>query len=212
MHDRRPQGRPSRGQAEVGRDKILEALRGLLRSTQFFDLSRKVVAASAGVTPALVSYYFPRKEQLLEDAVTPIIAKYHEEIKSILGAQMTRHQKRTGVIRILMRMYRCDGRLFDVYRDFVERRRCSEKPLGSIMSAFAELFIYSETQEDQLDVAIVYGAIWGMCRFAAQVEQELMDEEHAEKLDRLREQLAESMILRIFSSPLTSRVDGMARH
>lgn len=212
MNSPRSRGRPCRGQAEVGREKILEALRQLLRSRQCFDLSRKSVAASAGVTPALISYYYPRKEQLLEDAVAPVIWKYCEEIKSITASQMSRHQKRAGVIKVLMRMYRCDGRLFDVYRDFVERRRGGSDHIANIMSAFAELFASPELQEDQLDAVIVYGAIWGMCRFAAQVEQELKSEEHAEKLDQLREQLAESMILRIFSAPLTPQIATMVRH
>ncbi len=69
--EKRAQGRPARGENEVGSHKIVEGMRNALRTTKTVNVTRKDIASFAGVTPALVTYYFPERNGLIEAATFP---------------------------------------------------------------------------------------------------------------------------------------------
>ncbi len=63
---RPPPGRPA-ARADAGqRDRLIEAAVTLFARHGVAATSTKAIAAEAGVTPALVHYYFREREQLLE--------------------------------------------------------------------------------------------------------------------------------------------------
>ena len=207
MSDHRAQGRPCRGVSEVGREKILAAVRDLLRSNRCNDLSRKAVAAFAGVTPALISYYFPKKQQLLEEAVTPIVTAYADEICRVSESTAAADTKTQEIISILMRLYKRDGKILDVYRDSIEKPAGVPDQIAKMTSALTQLFPVagSEHPTSQLDAAIFQGAMWGMCRFAAQAEQSmLLEVEGSSRLDGLRKRVAETLLNIVNHTPMMS--------
>ena len=71
---KRAQGRPARGENEVGVRKIVEGMRAALRALQSTKVTRKDVAGHAGVIPALVTYYFPERNDLIEAATLPVVS------------------------------------------------------------------------------------------------------------------------------------------
>lgn len=65
--DARRPGRPAAARADAGqRDRLIDAAVTLFARHGVAATSTKAIAAEAGVTPALVHYYFREREQLLE--------------------------------------------------------------------------------------------------------------------------------------------------
>lgn len=211
MSDRRSQGRPCRGEAEVGKEKILAALRDLLRSDRCQDLSRKTVAAHAGVTPALISYYFAKKERLLLEAVAPVIGTYADEICLIADMQQPADAKVRQVITILIRLYKRDGRIFDIYRDVAGRGDPATDQIVRITSALSRIFDPDEKTRAtlNLDALILQGAIWGMCRFAAQAEENAIFEDDEPYQERLPSRLAATLMSFVGRAPALSGLCAM---
>jgi len=69
----RTQGRPVRGDAMAGRDWLIQKTRIAMKFKPRIDMQRREIAEFAGVTPALVSYYFPDKGGLFEAAAKPFL-------------------------------------------------------------------------------------------------------------------------------------------
>ncbi|MBW2374153.1 MAG: helix-turn-helix transcriptional regulator, partial [Deltaproteobacteria bacterium] len=64
---RRPPGRPARGEDGPGvREALLEAARSLFAARDFRAVSLREIAAEAGVSPAMVHYYFGDKTGLFD--------------------------------------------------------------------------------------------------------------------------------------------------
>lgn len=63
---RRGPGRPPSGVAPPLRERLLEAARSLFTAKGFADVSLREVASEAGVSPAMIAYYFGGKEGLYE--------------------------------------------------------------------------------------------------------------------------------------------------
>ncbi len=81
----RPQGRPTRCANDTGLQRIVNGMRNALRSRRNIHVTRKDIAQFAGVTPALVTYYFPEKDSLIEAATVPIVAAMVEAVKTCLS-------------------------------------------------------------------------------------------------------------------------------
>ena len=205
----RTQGRPARGAAQVGREKILAEFRDLLRSNHGGDLSRKAIARYVGVTPALISYYFPKKQQLLEEAVIPIVTAYADEICQVVETKACADYRTKEVISILMRLYKQDGNLLELYQGTIEKPRCVPDQLAKMTSALTQLFPPKDGEQStsQLDAAIFQGALWGMCRFASQITQSLEDEASGHGLER---HLAEKFFRVTRQQPIESELAAVA--
>ena len=65
IETRRRKGRPSALDANVGREKIIEAAIALLREHRAGELTQNLVAKQAGTDPKLIRYYFGDLEGLL---------------------------------------------------------------------------------------------------------------------------------------------------
>jgi AcrR family transcriptional regulator len=174
MRDKRSQGRPPRGGNEVGSERIIESMREMLRSRSFESLSRKCLAEHASVTPALITYYFPSKDGLIEEATKPIVEDYARQLGAILRADEAPDSKLRQVIRLLVSSQKRDAGIFDAYSDLVRKSGRSSKPnyvdlmareLSDFFGQWVNKGAVSESHPGMLQ-----GALWGMCQFAAQTE------------------------------------------
>jgi AcrR family transcriptional regulator len=174
MYDKRSQGRPSRGGNEVGSDRIVESLRGMLRSRRFDHASRKNLAEYAGVTPALITYYFPSKDGLIEQATKPIMEEYASQLQSILSGDDEPDSKLRRVISLLVGCYERDAGILDVYSELVRARGDSLKPnYIDVMSQELSKFFTDWFEKSSMPMhhcAMMQGALWGMCQFVAQIK------------------------------------------
>lgn len=86
MPGMRSQGRPIRDAAVGGKEAILHGVRDFIRSNVDSDISRKDIANYLNVTPALISYYFPDRNELLENATAPILKDIADHVDDIVSA------------------------------------------------------------------------------------------------------------------------------
>lgn len=192
MNASRAQGRPRRGASEVGRDRIIRRLQVVFRFEEA-DCSRKSLAELAGVTPALISYYFPKRETLLEEVSRPVIAAYRMELEQIVETIAPMGERLRGIAKLLVRLYTLDRNLLDIYVEVMRKPRRAinvadqsevDRMTGLLATFFASWRGLPMPQD--FDAAVLQGAIWGMCRFATKVDaQRSLDHELCPLLDRV---------------------------
>src|SRR4051812_27899770 len=104
---RSTRGRPVRRvEDKGGRSRLIEAARSLVLSNSSSAYIRGDVARAAGLTPALVSYYFPDHTELLECAVKPVVQQYLQEMLAVLAARSSADEKLRAIIGFLLRVNR----------------------------------------------------------------------------------------------------------
>lgn len=174
MIEKRSQGRPCRGINEVGRNRIIANLQQMLRERPFDDLSRKSIAKHIGVTPALITYYFPSRQSLIEEAAMPIIKVYVSNIRDILDSSSDNPTKLRLLVRALVNCYRYDAGILKAYNDIVLNQE-SSNPINHLEVISPDISLFFEELIDtklctRYDIAALQGAIWGMCVAVAQAE------------------------------------------
>jgi AcrR family transcriptional regulator len=174
MSDKRSQGRPCRGVNEVGRLRIVASLQQMLRERPFDDLSRKSIAKHIGVTPALITYYFPSRQSLIEEAAMPIIDGYIRKIQAVLHSDDDNSTKLRKLVRTLVDCYRYDAGILKAYNDIVLNQE-SSNPINHIEVISTDISLFFAELIDtnvcsRYDIAALQGAIWGMCVAVARAE------------------------------------------
>ena len=81
---KRNRGRPTDAGDLVGRSRIIDSARQYLREKGPIDVTRKAIAERAEITPALISYYFRDREELIRQCTVPLITAYNEKLESII--------------------------------------------------------------------------------------------------------------------------------
>lgn len=174
---KRIQGRPARGEGDVGRARLIEAAQVILRSQMAAQVSSKAVAEVAGVTPALVSYYFPDKSSLLDAATRPVVEKHLTALKRILESEDDPQTKLREVITVFIEANTADHQLLEHHLDFGLDGTADAGPheesvrlLRRQLVAFLEAGMAAGAW-GRFDPAFVVTALWGICRSIAQSSQ-----------------------------------------
>lgn len=165
----RPQGRPTRGGREIGRDHLIESTRGAMRARPRLDIQRREIAEHAGVTPALVSYYFPDKAILLELAAKPVIDTYAADVRQILRSPKKPNAKLRLLISLFLTFNSEQGFILDHYLEVSHAKQRDENVamLGAVKRELSEFF------KELIGLGMVKGddpeflpaALWGLCRY-----------------------------------------------
>ena len=116
-------GRPVRDE-EIGRNVILEKTRLAMRERPRADLQRNEIARYAGVTPALISYYFPDRSHLFEAAAHPVIEIYVAEARLIIGSDQPLIHRLNALILLFVEFNYKEGHLLDFYLEHMSRTGC----------------------------------------------------------------------------------------
>ncbi|RYB03259.1 TetR/AcrR family transcriptional regulator [Lichenibacterium ramalinae] len=168
----RSQGRPARGDGEVGRIRLLERTREALKAKPKIDLQRREIALAAGVTPALVSYYYPDKWDLLAAAAKPVIESYTAEVRAILGDEGSPHRKVLALTYLFIDFNFQHGYLLDFYLENSARMarqddmRHLQEVYGEMMAFFDGLLRDGLMRGDS--PAFIQASLWGLCKYVAQ--------------------------------------------
>ena len=170
MSIKRSQGRPIRGADVVGREKILDGARDFLRSDTSEAISRKNLAEYIGVTPALISYYFPDYSALLDAAARPVIEGYVEQLRTIVDGLSSSEDKLRKVIGLFIQCNKRDGRILDCFATLHQTKSAAVNDPLSSFSQCAYQFFAEHLESDASYQEFLYGAVWGMCRSIALLE------------------------------------------
>ena len=170
---RRGQGRPGSDEQEVGRDRLLEKVRTAMRLRPRVDIQRREIADVAGVTPALVNYYFPDKWALLESAARPVVEAHIEQVRELLRSTETPAGKLKRLVRQYIVFNREHGHLLDYYMESIQKRGALER-LDALATAHGEIVDFLRLNVDEAQLGgtspeILQSIIWSTCRHVAQL-------------------------------------------
>ena len=175
MSVQRRQGRPKRGEEEVGLSFILKNARVALRAKPFDLNSRKELSLAVGVTPALVSYYFPRDVNIDDLILSPVILSHRQTVENIVSSEMSPTQKALNVASYLISVFRNDKNLFNAY---LALSNGPNAPYENHIQDM-QLFINRMMEEcgkhgiaELYPMTVRHGAFWGMCIAAAGLDSE----------------------------------------
>lgn len=169
MLEKRSQGRPCRGGNEVGRSRIVDSLRDMMRAEPDGELSRKNLAKFAGVTPALITYYFPGRDALIEEAARPVIEAHFRELDLILSGGEAPDVTLKSIIHFLFRCYRRDIAIISAYRALVRRQGDSRLPdyLLEMSRRLGDFFKESGADAPRRAL-MLQAALWGICQYGSE--------------------------------------------
>ena len=168
----RSQGRPARGDGEVGRLRLLERTRDALKNKPRIDMQRREIALFAGVTPALVSYYYPDKWDLFAAAAKPVIDTYIEGVRGVLRSAGMPCLKVRSLIHLYVDFNFHQGYLLDFYLENSDRMARKED-LREVHAIYGEMLVFfEELLRDGLvrggSPAFIQSSLWGLCKYLAQ--------------------------------------------
>ena len=166
----RKQGRPPRAPSEAGLRRIVDAMRAALRFRQNIHVSRKEIAQLAGVTPALVTYYFPEKDELIEAVTIPIVTAMVDAVHNSLSGTGDPRDRLLRAIDTLIDTYTTDAtvvELFIVYQ--ASKKHALPDLIGAMEVALLEFFDHwlSGQQGCIYDAAYLQKVAIGMCKIVA---------------------------------------------
>lgn len=167
----RNQGRPRTKDRQFNRAKLLEKIRLAMSSPPRIELQRCDIAEVAGVTPALINYYFPDKWQMLEMAARPIIEKYVSEVTALLEADDSNEHKLRKLLRIYLVFNEENGNLFDYYVEAMGRQNDADG-IQMLWSAHARISSYFRDAMScgalrSVGPELVNALLWGICKHVA---------------------------------------------
>lgn len=156
----------------VGRDKLIEAARTMMRGMPRMDLPRRELAVSAGVTPALVTYHFPDELSLIRAAAIPVIDNYLDRLRVLLAGSDDVPEIFRSLVILFLEISRDNGQLLESYINYVKQSGGSQAT-GFLSSAFLELdrFLKVCVASGYLrpsNSAFTQSVLWGICRTVAQ--------------------------------------------
>lgn len=168
----RSQGRPARGDGEVGRTRLLERTREAMRGKPKIDMQRREIAMFAGVTPALVSYYYPDKWDLFAAAARPVVQAYTDEVRSILRSPDGTQGKVRSLAILFVEFNFRQGYLLDFYLENSDRM-ARRADLAALQDVYAEMLMFFERLLLDGSVrgdspAFIQSSLWGLCKCIAQ--------------------------------------------
>ena len=156
---------------DVGRDLIVRRTRAAMRDRKGAVLSREDIAKSAGVTPALISYYFPDRSSLFETVAGPIIGRYSDDVRQAIDADQALKERLKGLISVYLAVHYRERHLLDFYVKFARKSgKESNLALLTQIQAAAVAFV-----GELLDGECLLGdcphevqsTLWGMCKQVA---------------------------------------------
>ncbi len=169
--EKRAQGRPARGDNEVGSQKIVEGMQVALRTLQTTNVTRKEIAWYAGVTPALVTYYFPERNALIEAATLPVVAALVDKVSACLQQKSSAQLALPNVVNVLLEYYARDSAIIDLFSEYKLSATNTEIPdllqdLDTTVISFFERWL-GENKNCVYDAEFLQKAMLGMCRAVA---------------------------------------------
>ena len=174
MEAKRTKGRPRRQDGDPGRDRIISAARELIQGGSGLDLVGKELAAAAGVTPALVRYYFQDKASLIEAIARPVIEEYLSQLKEIVHGVSAVEIRFRSLLLLLLSISAENGRLLEGYILYVKNNRSNLDDF--LYKSFVEINFMLQDCENRgflkiSNKAVTATVIWGICKTVGQTPE-----------------------------------------
>ena len=190
-------GRPQQSILFDGREKILDDLRRFMRERPFYNFQRKEIAEYAGVTPALVSYYFPERQDLVIEAASPIILDYSDRVSHALHSNTSTIDRAEKLISEFLKLGFYSGYTIDYFLMAVKIRNrrkyiaLLEEQYTSINKFMEELALVGN--RPTINASFLQSSIWGQCMYLSR-QPHLQNPESEGELESLITELTMSVV------------------
>lgn len=126
----------------------------------------------AGVTPALVSYYYPDKWDLFAEAARPVVAAYIVEMRAVLRAVTPARAKLLSLVTLFIDFNFHQGHLLEFYLENTEKM-ARKDDLEELHRIYGEMLTFFESLiRDGLvrggSPAFIQSSLWGWCKHVTQ--------------------------------------------
>ena len=152
------------------------------------NVTRKDIASYAGVTPALVTYYFPERNGLIEAATLPVLQALVGDVAGCFEAVEPTRQQLSRAILVLLKAYHRDGviiQLFSQYRSSQADPVVPDllKDLDACLVSFFERWL--QANENVIyDAPFLQKALIGICKSLGDDEASARQQGDAEQKRR----------------------------
>lgn len=169
------QGRPPAKDGVNGRQNLIEKTRELLKAKPRVDIQRQEIAKYAGITPALVSYYFPDKWDLIEASAASLIDKYLCSVLNVTSKKKPGIAEFKALLRIYVEFSFEGGYILDFYLQNItswknlQRQAQLRDAHRTILTFFSSLMTSGHLTER--DPSIVNSVLWASSHYLAQQAQ-----------------------------------------
>ena len=169
MGDRVRIGRPSAGTQPGGQQTIIASMQRFMRSTPLTNVQRLQIAEYAGVTPALISYYFPDKLDLIIVSASPLISTYIDRVGDILNDCSDLMDRFRSLGHEFIDFNFKSGYALDYYIDATMRRKRSNE-IAEMSRQYGDLFsfikkVVEERAVRAIDPAFLHSSLWAQCKY-----------------------------------------------
>ena len=164
-------GRPT-GNERFGREKIVNGFRMMACEGSHDTISRKDLATYLGITPALITYYFPEKNSLLREAMEGSFTSWRDQMMGLLSEGFTNERERlSAAISLLFAFFATERHAENLYTELVAQKVIHGTVRGDMERALV-LIVRRACGDAGYPVELVARLIWGACRHAAEAEIE----------------------------------------
>ena len=198
----------------MGRTRLLDRTRDALKSKPKIDMQRREIATFAGVTPALVSYYYPDKWDLFAAAARPVVETYVEEVREILHQVTGPRLKVLHLVTLFIDFNFHQGYLLDFYLEN-SNRMARQEDLASLKEIYGEMLVFfGSLLRDGLvrgdTPEFIQSTLWGLCKYVAQ-QPHLAELAASPDKDRVLRTMAENVCDLFLNGAATARFGDNAK-
>jgi AcrR family transcriptional regulator len=154
---------------DAGREKLLEAARTLFRAKTKYEVSRLEIARAAGVTPALLTYYFEDNRQLVLAATQPILAEAIAKLFTAIDSELPCPDRLHRVVTLFLDFAEHNAPLLDIFVDAAVdgHDHAAQMLIGSTLEKLSGFFaeaVEAGIIAPDVNPRFFLLALWGMCR------------------------------------------------
>ena len=172
MLEKRSQGRPKHGDTQVGRERIVSGFVEMVRSGSYADMSRKEIAQYVGITPALITYYFPKGHLLLIDSFSDVFMDWYKEFDATLSRDEPYDERLMAAFQMIVAFYKREFHVELFYADLCRKGILGESIVDRMKVRLARfLALDPAVSSEEIETSeILSNVIWGACQQCARLE------------------------------------------
>ena len=150
-------------------------MRLALRTRNSVHVKRKDIAQYAGVTPALITYYFPEKDDLIEAVTLPVVDALVDGVDQCLKGLGSPRENLLKAVGLLIEYYARDAIIIELFVSY-RASKADKIPdlLQKMEAAFTTFFEHwlQQNRDSVYDAVYLQKAAIGMCKIVARRCQE----------------------------------------
>lgn len=172
MTGKSKRGRPRNTSESDMRQLLIESTLGVLRERPEYGIQRQRIAAAAGVTPALISYYFPERWNLIYLASLAVMKDYSADLEAIALRETPTLKDLMKLIELYVQFNTKNPNVLDFYlislaktrrqKDFIQFSSIYEKIIEFLRRLIKGGYIR------EINPVMFQSSLWSLSKYSSQ--------------------------------------------